>query len=462
MTIVPLYVENSYFNITVAKLRIYTIIAIPSLLLAISVLVRRYFIHANVFKLKPWEWCLLISIFIAFLSSVFSGRFLSCFWGNDGWGVGLFVIISSFLIYLLISRCSSYNHNLWLTVIIVFDIIMIIGIMQFCGIDVFSMHKNISSGTYYYYFSTIGNTNRLAGYLCLFLPLLLMFYISSRTIFSNIFFFISLVLCVFASVISSTDSIYLGIGFMLIFALPYLTKNVKYLLKSFYAFSVFGISLLCISVFPRFNNLRIQAGAISSLFYKPAVALAITLLGLLFIVLTKLFGNRFSKKNGRVICILFETVLIGIALFFIIKTLHSFNDEWGSHRGLIWKSSLKTFMRSSIKDKLIGIGPEQLGSIYSDVAKAFGMKTLTAHSEPIQMLLSTGILGFLSYMCTCFFIAFDYLKNSAGKSNKTIFFLPIAAYFAQSLVNSMTVINVAILIVIASLYNISSNTEEIQ
>lgn len=85
-----------------------------------------------------------------------------------------------------------------------------------------------------------------------------------------------------------------------------------------------------------------------------------------------------------------------------------FNDVWGNHRGFSWKLTFKLFARFHILQMLIGIG--------SDCVANFGLETMgeyikgyyegkilgCVHNEWLNMLLTNGVLGFISY--TGFFV----------------------------------------------------------
>ena len=453
--LLSLYFENGYFNITQAKLHIFAFLAIPALIALLAVFTVKAIGH-SIERLDIREWFLLIFAALSFISSALSTDFEKSFLGTGGWCVGSFTIISAALILILVSRNLNYSHNLWLPIIAVADVVFLIGILQFSGIDVFSMHKGVAEGTYFYYISTIGNVNRFAGYLSLLFPLLLVFFISSDKKASILIHFSSLVLCTVCVVISASDSAYLGIGFSMFFAFPFIFKNAKRTFRTFLTLSVYGTLLSLTAVLPCYAPLREQANGIAAVLFDLRISLPIVISGILGCIITLSLEKKYSKKYAAIQTLIFEIILGAAALYLIFKTVFQFDDSWGSYRGLIWRSSIDSFKNFSVSDKLFGIGPEMFEKICPNVNEVFGIRVLTAHSEPLQILLSNGVFGIVFYIGLWTTIFVDFFRKKVYNNNCIAFYIPLCAYFAQSLVNSATVINISILIIIACCYIIST------
>ena len=44
-----------------------------------------------------------------------------------------------------------------------------------------------------------------------------------------------------------------------------------------------------------------------------------------------------------------------------------FSDSWGSHRGYIWRAAIEEFENFTLKDTLIGTGPETFGLVMKNL-----------------------------------------------------------------------------------------------
>ena len=96
-----------------------------------------------------------------------------------------------------------------------------------------------------------------------------------------------------------------------------------------------------------------------------------------------------------------------ICLFVTISIclVSSAGRDFGNGRIPLWELSLKTYInRFPLKMKLFGIGPELLNNIYAVLTDETKAAYICSHSEPIQMLLTMGLLGFISWAMAWIFL----------------------------------------------------------
>lgn len=156
----------------------------------------------------------------------------------------------------------------------------------------------------------------------------------------------------------------------------------------------------------------------------PAVTLVLSV-GILMGISYLLRKNRYSVKTAAILAkiALAGSIACVIAVIGLIayNTLHpgsigslseipffTFNDSWGSSRGVIWTGSLDCFEKQNFLHKLIGVGPDCMSaylydSAHADVVAAikehYGTLTLTnAHNEWLTILVDTGILGCIGFV----------------------------------------------------------------
>ena len=82
-----------------------------------------------------------------------------------------------------------------------------------------------------------------------------------------------------------------------------------------------------------------------------------------------------------------------------------FDEKWGSGRGYIWKKAFELFDGFGPFRKLFGSGPETYGILmernyFSEMVRTKGVLFDSPHSEPLQYLFTTGILGFTAFYGT--------------------------------------------------------------
>ena len=117
--------------------------------------------------------------------------------------------------------------------------------------------------------------------------------------------------------------------------------------------------------------------------------------------------DKYGVWVSRVWFILCGLLLIGMAVVFIYANKNQANiseeaflykfvitDRWGSGRGIIWKEIISTYKAGSIKDKIFGIGFDNISRMKL-LAEEFttGETLADAHNAYIDMLLTCGALG---------------------------------------------------------------------
>lgn len=453
MTIaVPLYVENRYFNILQAKGHAFDAGCIAGMLLiTFSVLGNRY-----ASKLKPkrdlTDWGMVILGCSAIVSCVLCGSFKAAFWGEQGWCVGGFAFLSAAFIYMYLSKSFYISQNVWLPVMAANGFIFILGILHSAGIDALGIHTNIDPSQFYQYISTIGNVNMFVGYLCLLMPMLACFFMESRGTASKIIYLAVLALGELNMILAGSDGLYLGIGVCAFFAVPYVFRNKNNALRTSVLVLIYGLELALVSLSPVFVEKREMISGISAIFLRPAVFAAVIASGVVGIAVFSLMKEGSSKKLLRILIIVLEAALGIAAVYFALRTAMTFDRFWGSDRGGIWIWSVDLFTNLEPVKKIFGVGPEMLGPYYAELPLGFSRKVLAAHSEPLQILLSTGVAGFAGWLLIWAGVIKRFFSRKLWKSPAMAFCLPLVAYLGQSLVNTPMATNWGLFIIMISLF----------
>jgi O-antigen ligase len=131
--------------------------------------------------------------------------------------------------------------------------------------------------------------------------------------------------------------------------------------------------------------------------------------GLLTIIIT--FTYQLVKRRKKLVPYLLAASLLVVALILIPEQYKSRQQQWfgalfageteealGGTRGFIYRSALDVFLKSPI----IGVGPRTFGTIYQAEyaveARGPAEHTKAVHSGVLEVLVSTGILGFAFFL----------------------------------------------------------------
>ena len=90
-----------------------------------------------------------------------------------------------------------------------------------------------------------------------------------------------------------------------------------------------------------------------------------------------------------------------------LDNFFKFNDDWGTYRGVAWKAAFAAWWDAPLWRKLLGYGPgtfHEVISAWAGDAMTARLNTFyAAHSEYIEQLLSTGLLGLAAWGAFLFF-----------------------------------------------------------
>lgn len=460
---VPLYMKDSYFSLIEAKAGIYLHCAVPAVFTAGIVLV--FFLCqkiGNEKKLLLFRpdisdlllWAILVWSLIATLAS--TSRSAS-FYGTIGWAMGSLMSATLILSTILLRRYFHFSVNMMIPVMLSNTAIFIIAICQSAGRDVFGLLQRLDRRDFYAYLSTIGQKNSFSGYLCLSLPLMWGFFAACRDRLSEFIYgavsflgFLCIILC-------DSDSVYAGAGICVMAMLPFFMRNGEKIRRAGILLLLYGAGLLTVGQLPVFAGKLSSMKGISALVCSFPFAFAVCLAGIGLTALGILVHKKEQKGKGaagilRAAAAVLEILLVLAVIIFIFYTIQNFDDKWGTGRGRIWRMGWEYFLQLPWSRRLTGIGQEMLTLIYVELRASMGVNVTAAHSEPLQILLTQGLIGFILYLLFWAYLARQYIQKRLWREDGAVFFFPLAAYFGQSLFCSVYPVTGVLFCVSAALY----------
>lgn len=436
----PLYFQNHYFDIMEAKaygyylvIRFFFIFALITFILKI--------ICKDFNKNYLFLRISLILFLIATCVSSFLSRSLSnAISGLQGWYIGLFTIGTLIFMILIFKDTKKISFYFYIPVIMTIAFVYILTILHSFEIDLLDLHNNILVDSYHKYLSTIGNINWYAGYLSLTVPLFVCQYLKEENKTKTVIYAVMSFLGVLSISFLGSDSIYLALGFMSFFVIPYLFWEKQHIKR----FSYIIIVYICGLLTARYLDYCMDGFSAITRQYKfilPCFVVAICL----YVISVDLKNRKFQKYRKTII-IAIETALFIALIGFVTYAFLNNGGDWATGRGALWEETLKIYSNFSLKRKLFGLGPEMLNNAYANFNNKYHALYLTSHSEPIQLLATLGICGLITWiMCWGYFFV-NFFKTKAWKDSKLIpIYISLFAYFGQALLNSSTTLNVATL-----------------
>ncbi len=383
--------------------------------------------------------------------------------GYGGWFMGLKSQLMFIAIYFLVSRLfiKSWKFDLLASILGASAIVFLLGIFHRFLIDPLALYNGIDASYYPLFLSTIGQASWFSSYLCTIFPIgiFLFWYCHKRwqRIVLGIYTAIG-----FASLVTqNSDSAYFAmIAFLSILFILSLRSTTSFL-RFLEVLMIAGFSMRFIGILQILCPQRaIQVDTIS-VFFSQNFLLWI----FLFFIVALYFGINYMQLHKQIhiesikwllpVFYIVTAAIIPIGVLCIILTTtnqlpsflssfknfgyFNFNDDWGNGRGFTWKYCVQMYSEYSIPQKLFGIGSDCFASYTyayhsADVSVKWGNSVLAnSHNEWMNMLLTTGLFGFVTYLGIFVSSFLTYMKN---KKNNIYLFAAAAciiSYFSHNI-----------------------------
>ncbi|MBQ6334371.1 MAG: O-antigen ligase family protein [Erysipelotrichaceae bacterium] len=443
-----LYFHDAYFDIMEAKAGLFfkaCDLLLPFMvILTIAKCISRQLFRKSIILDLP----VVLFLISASVSTFNSYSINNAYTGDQGWYVGYKVILFLVMSFLALKDRNRDNRIILFFLYLVFVFECGISILTVFDIDLLKMREGLSLSSFYSYYGTIGNSNWFAGYLSLLVPFILCKYFLSENRIEAIAFCVLSFLGILVSVIIGVDSIYLACAFCIPLILPTILAELSNIRK---LSGLLSILFLTMFIFQKsgaaFSYFALLDGISLFLFRYSLILFFIN--SIVFISSCFIKKESYQNIRKRIIVIAEVVYLISLIMAAIILSRHV-EADWGSHRIELWSLSLKAFKNFTPFMKIFGIGPEMLRNIYAPMSSKYGIVYNVSHSEPIQVLLTMGISGLLTWLFSWASVLMGFIKEiKSHDQQKICLYAGLFAYFGQALVNSATLTNIVLLLCFA-------------
>lgn len=424
-------------------------------------------------KISPTDIFVLLFLLANMISFFFTDYKEEALWGTDGWYMGFLMYFYFAGIYFMMSRLYDRRLDLLPFFMGATGIVFLWGLLNRFSVYPIDMHYDDP-----YFISCMGHINWLCGYWSVFFVTGVVLYIvtekRSLRIISGIYSMIALAL----GVVEGSDSAYISMAAVFFFLYLISFQRTEYMKRW-----LEECIILCFSCqIMRMISASAQKRSLQDItewsglnMVTPAIKLMLgnlTLAGLAFFVFLRLLlewtdkKHRNSRPSGetpsetqlirkfiwaKYAVIVLTAVLAVLYLILLIlntKTqllpdpiaklpLFIFDGSWGSNRSATWQDGLMIYRSFSLKERLIGAGPDCF-SIYAynvpeleTVLRAHWPKTIltNAHNEYITYLVNLGIFGLLTFIGILGISVKRLLKTAQKEPLCYIFVASILSYF---------------------------------
>lgn len=417
-----------------------------------------YLVIRYVKKLTVIDWALLAFLIIAALSTAFSNYVFESFWGNEGRYSGLFLLTLYGAAYFLITRLGRFKNWYLDAFLAASMLICLFGITDYFRMDILSLKVRLIDEQKDMFTSTIGNINTYTAFVGMGMAVAAVLFTTEKRRIKQLCYFICLIISFFAIIMGISDNAYLSIGALFAFLPLYLFGNKigikRYIMIIASFFSVIqGIDW--INTFMKDRVLGINSAFDIIVSYSGLLWIAA---GLWLVVILLYLYDEVKKKSGAaglkwakkawlvilglgvagVVSALIDVNVFGNAQRYgSLSSYLLFNDEWGTHRGYIWRNAMECFHQFPFLKKIIGFGPDTFGIVLMDKTQGNIYNEIfdNAHNEYLHYLITIGIGGLIAYLVFIGSFLVRVIRRAAQNRFVMAAFFAVVCYLTQAFVN---------------------------
>lgn len=439
----PLYFEDYYFNILVAKYRFYWMATVALLVICLvaalvfmvvdqrkygGILTRAFLDKFRIANLKkqPVVYKALAAFWLlAAISTVLSDYVYESFWGNEGRFSGLFLISLYVLSVFVIGKLGRMKRW-YLDVFLLSSVLVcLFGITDYFRMDILHWKTGVESVQLDSFTSTMGNINTYTAFVALTMAVACGLFVTEAKWFRRIWYYVVILIAFFAIVTGQSDNAYLALG-ILFAVLPLVLFRTW---KGIADYALLAASFMeVIKVIDVINIQKAgQVIGLSGLFdflvkYEHLEVIVIAL----WAITAVLYGvtlmvcrkgeNGYTGKMPVILWAIFLAVCTAVVVYVFydanfgshperyapIARYVVFDDAWGTNRGYCWRIGWESYMKQPFLHKLFGFGPDTFGILTWDFREeaiaSHGVFYESAHNEYLQYLVTMGPLALAAYL----------------------------------------------------------------
>jgi O-antigen ligase len=283
-----------------------------------------------------------------------------------------------------------------------------------------------------------------------------------------------------AMVMQDSDSIYVGMLFVLLFLFEMFCNDLNGLKRFFLMLTIAFLAMQTMGLIQiLFAGQMVKlSSTVTTVCQGSAVRIAgLIILGIWLCL--ELFSsrlpqeklpvvNRFIHLSKRVLLVLAGlTILVLIAMIILVTNFSDsidfgslskskyfmFNDAWGTWRGMNWSTAVTSYGELNLWQKLFGIGPDcyypYVNAYHADFTSRWSSAICNAHNEFLTALVDVGLLGAICYYGLFISLLWSTYKQKKKKPLLLAFAAGIVGFLFNNLFSFMNIISTPLLFTVA-------------
>ncbi len=400
---------------------------------------------------------------VTLLSCLTSRYGILAFTGALTFKVGGYLLLALIFMYFIIANShEDYPHiaTIWALPVIFLELTAILN-----SLDLDPLHMTLPTMTLsdkMYFVSTIGHIDYLSEYFCLFIPFYIVHVINTDKKMEKIVYSIIVFLGYMSALVIRANGLMLGCLFGLFVILIYALNHKEILNKYLYQLYFLVIASIIMDLINHAFIIpykQMPLDTLPALFVNKGYIVLGIVISLCLFIIHKLNDDQLDHVCGilkKILIVLFVAGMITWFGFAVYCTLNSVQLAIFNNRINIWRGCIESFKHMSLREKLIGVGPNCVSDMLNKYAVYQGVSRTTAHNEILEYFLSTGLLGGFCYLAFWILIIKEMIQKAVNK-NVMAYLAGFSAYIGISLVVGPSFLNTVTLFTFLALAKASLN-----
>ncbi len=484
MIIYPLYMKNGFVRLATAKKEYFYIVActllLPALILSGIIFLFQSDKKAKPVKLLPTDYFAIGYALVLLISAITSPYQDTAISGSSGWYMGLTSQLLFLLVYFMVSRSIPFQKSWMFGLFGAAAITYILCIFARFHIAPFNLYAGRDEDFWNAYIPAIGQKNWYACFMAIVFPMELGYFLICKKGKQDAFLIPLLFVSTMAMVMQDSDSIYVGMLFVLLFLFEMFCSDLEGLKRYFFMLTISFLAMQTLGVIQIIN--ADQMVKLSSTVTTVCQSTTFRIIGAVILLIwlalcllsSRLSPERLIKADGlihtlkRVLLVLAALTILGLILLIILVTNFSdqinfgslseskyfmFDDAWGTWRGMNWSMAVTSYGELNFWQKLFGIGPDcyypYVHAHHPDFTAVWSSAICNAHNEFLTALVDTGLLGAVCYYGIFVSLLWETWKQKKRKPILLALSAGIVGFLFNNLFSFMNIISTPLLFTIA-------------
>lgn len=400
---------------------------------------------------------------IEVLSTVTSKYPFESFWGNEGRFSGLFLTTLYIFAYFAVSRLMRFKRWYLDAFLASAMLVCLFGITDYFKMDLLHFKEMMVEEQLEMFVSFLGNINTYTAFVGMVSAVASVMFAKSEKWSFIIWYYLCMTIAFFALIMGLSDNAYLALAGLFGFLPFYLFRKKSGIKRYLVIVATFFTVVQCIGWINEAFQDRVFGvdGAVSILIDFKGLLPCILLLWGIVLVWQYLNARRGDAKFSDDTGVLPRRIWLGmviLAVFAVAVVLYDcnlagnaerygglsnyllLNDDWGTHRGYIWRIAMENYRQFSPWQKLVGFGPDTFGIVtffnnYQDMVIRYGERFDNAHNEYLNYLITVGIAGLVAYLAFIISLLVRGFKKEGENPAVAAMLFAVICYSMQAFVN---------------------------